>query len=71
MVRRACQRQAGTWLAIPEGMKLFSIKKTLGMAALYALFNYVRKQGGFKNALDSLLAKKNEYATAPAARAPR
>ena len=41
-------------------MKIFSIKSVIGLAAIGGVAAYVRKQGGFRNAFDKLLAKKDE-----------
>lgn len=35
-------------------MKILSLRRLLGMAAVYGAAKYVRSQGGIKNALDDL-----------------
>lgn len=50
-------------------MKIFSIKNLLGIAAIGGVVAYARKQGGFKKAFESLIAKKEEVLARPASTA--
>lgn len=44
-------------------MKIFSIKRLLGLAAIYGGVQYARKHGGAKNAFNGLLEKAKDLAT--------
>ena len=41
-------------------MKIFTIKRVLGLAAIGGAVAYAQKHGGFKNAFKGLVAKKDE-----------
>lgn len=41
-------------------MKLFSIKRLIGLGAVYAAVQYARRHGGAKNAFNELLGKAKE-----------
>lgn len=41
-------------------MKLFSIKRLIGLGAVYAAIQYARRHGGPKNAFNELLGKAKE-----------
>jgi len=41
-------------------MKLFSIKRLIGLGALYAAVQYARKNGGPRNAFNELLGKAKD-----------
>jgi len=41
-------------------MKLFSIKRLVGLGAVYAAVQYARRHGGAKNAFNELLGKATE-----------
>ena len=43
-------------------MKIFSIKRVIGLAAIYGAVRYAHKHGGAKNALDELLGKAKKMA---------
>lgn len=43
-------------------MKIFSIKRLLGLAAVYGAVQYARKNGGAKNAFNGLLDKAKDLA---------
>ena len=45
-------------------MKIFSIKRVLGLAAIGGAVAYARKHGGFKNAFKGLVQKKDEILSA-------
>lgn len=44
-------------------MKIFSIKRLLGLAAIYGGVQYARKHGGAKNAFNELLGKAKDFAS--------
>lgn len=48
-------------------MKLFSIKRIIGLGALYGAIQYARRHGGPRNALNELLGKAKNLAGQPAA----
>jgi hypothetical protein len=41
-------------------MKIFSVKRMLGLAAIGGAIAYARKHGGFKQAFNDLMAKKDD-----------
>jgi hypothetical protein len=41
-------------------MKIFSVKRMLGLAAIGGAIAYVRKHGGVKQAMEDLKAKKDD-----------
>ena len=41
-------------------MKIFSIKRALGLAAIYGVVQYARKNGGFAPMIEGLKTKVNE-----------
>ena len=41
-------------------MKLFSIKRLIGLGAIYGAVQYARRNGGAKNAFNQLLGKAKE-----------
>ncbi len=41
-------------------MKIFSIKRMIGLAAVGGAVAYARKNGGFKNVFNQLMTKKDE-----------
>ncbi len=41
-------------------MKLFSIKRLIGLGAIYAAVQYARRHGGAKNAFNELLGKAKD-----------
>ena len=43
-------------------MKVLSFKRLVGLAAIGGAYAYARKHGGFKNAFDHLMSKKDELA---------
>ena len=51
----------GTFVAIIRCMKIFSIKRVLGLAVVGGAVAYARKHGGFKKSIQGLLAKKDEF----------
>jgi hypothetical protein len=40
-------------------MKIFTVKRVLGLAAIYGVVRYARKQGGFGKMLEGLTTKGN------------
>ena len=44
-------------------MKIFSIKRMLGLAAIYGAVQYARKNGGAKSAFNGLLDKAKDFAS--------
>ena len=43
-------------------MKIFSIKRLIGLGAIYGAVQYARKHGGAKNAFNGLLDKAKDFA---------
>ena len=41
-------------------MKVFSFRNIIGLAAIGGAYAYAKKHGGFKNAFDNLMQKKDE-----------
>jgi len=41
-------------------MKVFSFRNIVGLAAIGGAYAYAKKHGGFKNAFDHLMKKKDE-----------
>jgi len=46
-------------------MKIFSIKRLLGLAAVYGAVQYAKKHGGARNAFNGLLDKAKDFAGNP------
>ena len=44
-------------------MKIFSIKRLLGLAAVYGAVQYAKKNGGAKSAFNGLLDKAKDFAS--------
>ena len=40
-------------------MKIFTVKRVIGLAAIYGVVHYVRKQGGFGKMIEGLTARAN------------